>query len=1170
MKNSTLLDIINFPITGNSLIEASAGTGKTYIIAALYLRLLLGINIKKKEYVKPLSVKEILVVTFTDMATKELRNRIRENIYNMRIACINKKSNDPLLSSFLSHIKDLNIAKIILLSAERQIDESSIFTIHSFCQRILNQDIIYSGILYKKKILENEYILQKQASEDFWRRYFSNLTTEISSIIYSRWNSPEKLLQDIFLYISDFSLKIKKSFFKKQSITTFYNKIVFKIKKFKKKWNKLNENIQNSLKDCELNKRIYTKKNVLFWIKKISLWSMDKNNNYYIPKELKRFNFNKLKIKNKSNNIFFKKLIKEIENLFKKNMSLYNFIIIKAIYKIRKIILCEKKNNSIIGFDDLLDIFNKLLNINLINSIINRYPIAIIDEFQDTDPKQYKIFKKIYFNKKNCLLLLIGDPKQAIYTFRGADIFNYLKIRNTFKKIYTLEKNWRSSSTMISSINYLFNFIKNPFIFEDIKFIPSKFSKKNINMNFYIKNVAQPSIYFWLKNEFKISNTNYKKFMSSHCAYTINLWLNKSYNNQAFFKKNNKIVLLKSSDITVLVRNKYEANLIYNELLELNIPSIYLSDNTSVFSTDEAKELLLILKASISPEKNNNIKCACATSIIGLNSAQIENINNNEYELEKIKENFSKYYNIWKNYGILSMIKNIITKYNMLNIYIKNNKQKITNFLHLSELLQKKSFLLENKSLLIDWFYEKIKISDNPEDHEKIRLSNDKNLIKIMTIHKSKGLEFPIVFIPFAFDFRKKNNLIFYNRKKYKKQLNLNYFSKNLISSEEERLSEDMRLLYVAITRSIYHCSIGIATIKNKKKIINNDIFNVSALGYILKKNKKNVYDYLYNQLLILQKKTKNNIIVKKVNNIKKNILKIEKKNNHKLFYSKQWIKPNWKKYKIISYSTLQKNNISLKNDIKNFKININNNFKKIKKNDNKISVHTFPKGKHAGIFLHNILEKINFQKTFDKKWLNKKIIENNFNIIWEKLLIKWIKNIINFPIINNFSLSCLKDKQYISELNFYLPINNYIETKSIDLICKKYDKISSKSLLIDSFKITGIFKGFIDLVFLLENKYYIIDYKSNWLGNKDKYYSIKNIKKSIISHRYDIQYNIYTLVLHKYLSNKLKNYNYKKNFGGIIYIFLRGINTKYSKYSVYFHCPNFLLIQELNDLFIK
>ena len=169
------LDPLRLPLTGERLIEASAGTGKTFTIAALYLRLLLGLG-GEAAFPRPVSVEELLVVTFTEAATEELRGRIRSNIHELRIACLRESSGNPLYAACSRKSPIKTRRRKTLMLAERQMDEAAVFTIHGFCQRMLSLNAFESGMLFEQQLIEDESRLRYQACADFWRRHCYPLT----------------------------------------------------------------------------------------------------------------------------------------------------------------------------------------------------------------------------------------------------------------------------------------------------------------------------------------------------------------------------------------------------------------------------------------------------------------------------------------------------------------------------------------------------------------------------------------------------------------------------------------------------------------------------------------------------------------------------------------------------------------------------------------------------------------------------------------------------------------------------------------------------------------------------------------------------------------------------------------------------------------------------------
>ncbi|WP_169780548.1 UvrD-helicase domain-containing protein, partial [Enterobacteriaceae endosymbiont of Donacia piscatrix] len=574
-------------LQGQYLIEASAGTGKTFNIIIIYLRMLLGLH-QKKINTKPLNIDQILVVTFTDIATQNLYKKIKNSIYLLRIGCIQRISKYNVINNLIKEIKDYKNANILLLKAENNINNASIYTIHSFCQKILNlKNYEIYDLLLNKKIISDELILQRKASIIFWRTYLYDLPKEIIKIILLYWKNPDDLLKSLLPFLSQQKLPVIKYPFKNKNICVQFYKNKKYIQNIKKYWIKYKDKIINIINNSNVNKHIYNKKFIKNWINIINKWSLLETKDNFLPKELFRFS-QKILINNTINQINSPKyvLFQYIDFFINKIINLKYLIIIKAIKYIKKFVLQKKKNNNEISFNDLLNILNKSLNtkfsLQIIKDIRKLFPVVLIDEFQDTDIQQYNILKKIYFNQKNNLMILIGDPKQAIYSFRGADIFTYLKASSEIKKHYTLTYNWRSSSTMINGINKLFSNRTYPFLFKNIVFNPIKYKPKKLNDYFIINNKIKPGITFWFINKTMDINS-YRKKISYICAYEICQLIILGKKGKAFFQKNNKKKNINISDITVIVRNRFEAIILQKEFIKFNLPFIYLSNSNHVF-----------------------------------------------------------------------------------------------------------------------------------------------------------------------------------------------------------------------------------------------------------------------------------------------------------------------------------------------------------------------------------------------------------------------------------------------------------------------------------------------------------------------------------------------------------------------------------------------------------
>lgn len=1157
------LDLFNISLHGKKIIEASAGTGKTFTIIILYLRLLLGID-SHASYKRTFSVKEILIVTFTKTMQEELRKRIKKNIYNFRIACIKKNTKDPIFKKLISQISNLNHAILLLLKAEHQIDQAAIYTIHGFCNNILNMYQYSSDTYFKKNIVENIYPIYFQATCDFWRKQSVLLSEKITKIIFQYWNDPKLLFKDIFSILQITPKLIKPTLKEEKTITEYHEVLIKIINNFKKIWLNQNNNILSLINNSNINKRIYHKTNVLRWINKITFWANSITENYYLPNELNYFKQSFLYEKTKTGITPKHTLFDNIDTFLKTKFSLKEIFLFHALNDIPTIIKAEKKKQELLEFDDLLVLlFNALKKNNLSQTICKKYPVALIDEFQDTDNLQYSIFQKIYKIEKKNLFILIGDPKQSIYSFRRASIFTYLKAKNDIKEQYFLDTNWRSSSDMNQSINLLFSQIKNPFVLSQIHFKPTYSSNKNIRFEINGKN--QSALCFLVKKGENIYIDEYQTWIAKKCAQCIAYWLENGRKGLAVIKQDNNIIPLQAKDITILVRNKNEAEIIQKALNNININSHYCSNKNSIYHTIEAQELLWILQSILDPYDEKLLRRAMSTNILGYNTKEIDNLNKKYEHWSSLIEKINEYMIVWKEKGIFNMMRNILIDHYSIekNVSYIDNQSNIINILQLAELLQEKSRYIIERYSLIFWFESKILNSDN-NSKESYTRTHYNNSVTIVTFYKSKGLEYSITWIPFAVHFLKSKFNLYQNKKTLKTILDLNINQQKLKQAKIERLSEDIRLLYVALTRSILHCSVGIApVIKNKKKDNNFTDLHKSALGYLIQSGR------IYNgqQLLVALEKLSINKYIElkfKNNNSKKDILSKKKYSNLYALKMNRIIKDNWC---ITSYSALKKMQILKISD------NISPDCFLTKRNTalkNSIyTTHDFPKGKKYGIFLHKVLNKYNFKKNIDILWLEKELKKNDLNNQWLPLLQKWILNISQTKFIDNeFSLTKLNVHTYIKELEFYLSIKNTITDSKLNTLIKYYDPISNASPNLKFNPITGILTGSIDLVFYWNGKYYFIDYKSNWLGNSYIFYDSKKIKHHMIKNRYDLQYQLYGLALHRYLKQKIKNYHFDLHFGGIFFWFIRAIDSNKKNNGIFHILPKKHFIKTLDQIF--
>ncbi|UAN56376.1 MULTISPECIES: exodeoxyribonuclease V subunit beta [unclassified Serratia (in: enterobacteria)] len=1163
------LDPLTLPLFGERLIEASAGTGKTFTIGALYLRLLLGLG-QAAAFPRPLTVEEILVVTFTEAATEELRGRIRSNIHALRIACVRGHSSDPLFAALMAEIGDLSEAAAQLLAAERQMDEAAIYTIHGFCQRMLTHNAFESGILFEQTLVQDELPLRRQACADFWRRHCYPLPLGVARAVSQEWSGPEALLSDLSGYLHGEAPTLRQPPKDDETVLMRHEQIVARIDALKAQWQAAAD-LEALISQSGVDKRSYSSKHLPNWLNKVGEWAGQETEDYQLPKELEKFRQSVLLEKTKKGEAPRHPLFVAIDELFAEPLTLRDLIMARALSEIRLSIQQEKRQRAELGFDDLLSRLDAALQSaggeQLALAIRQRYPVAMIDEFQDTDPQQYRIFQKLYVGREECGLLLIGDPKQAIYAFRGADIFTYMKARSEVSAHYTLETNWRSSPAMVGSVNRLFAQVEKPFLFGQIPFIEVAAAAKNQELVFEWQNKPQPAMQFWLQPGDGAGVSDYQQLMARLCAAQIRDWLSAGQAGEAWLVKGEQRRHVQASDITILVRSRAEAALVRDALSALAIPSVYLSNRDSVFDTPEAKDLLWLLQAVLAPEQERTLRCALATGLLGLDALTLDGLNHNESAWDDLVNEFDGYRSHWLRRGVLPMLREVMAKRHLAENLLASpgGERRLTDVMHLGELLQEATAQLDGEHALVRWLAQQIAQPNRQSDNQQLRLESDRHLVQVITIHKSKGLEFDLVWLPFVGNFRQQQQVLYHDRQTFKALLDLNANEESVAWAEEERLAEDLRLLYVALTRSVYHCSIGIAPLflGTRKKQGDTDLHR-SALGYLVQAGQAGDAAYLQN---CLQQLATQGIALSLVDAPGEQSWQPQMAAAAELT-ARQFPRRMQDFWRVTSYTGLQQHGASRMQELLP-RLDVDAVGEGDTATPPALTPHTFPRGAAPGTFLHSLFEELDFTQPLDEQWLLAQLQQQGLEEHWLPVLSGWMQVLLNAPLNSSgVALSALPAGARQAELQFYLPIGGLLQAQQLDELVKRYDPLSAGCPALDFQQVQGMLKGFIDLVFCWQGKYYLLDYKSNWLGEDSSAYTQEAMARAMAEHRYDLQYQLYTLALHRYLGHRLADYDYQRHFGGVIYLFLRGVDAEHEGNGIFACRPEFALVEGMDRLF--
>ncbi|MEM6511290.1 MAG: UvrD-helicase domain-containing protein, partial [Pseudomonadota bacterium] len=474
------LNPMSMALCGQSLIEASAGTGKTYTITGLYLRYLLGLQKatgEDEQLNTPLSVEQILVVTFTEAATQEIKDRVRARIIDARDALLGKKPDDELIEQVIDEVTDKHGAFDLLDAAAKSMDEAAIFTIHGFCQRMLKQHAFESGVAFNLEFILDERELIQETLNDFWRAFVYPQSKERTQAITDIFPVPASLYSHVVSLLNKQGATITPEY-DLDEIWQARDNFVAKVPAFKTACRE--SEFINAVKVSDLSgSKTPGRKNSL-----AALEEYINNDELFFVFGTSKYSFEVWSTENLSDPANYKKngsllsheMLAQFDEMAKLSSLINNGLNIAIVQYAAKwvanALVKRKQEQGVITPDDLLSNLHQALLSEqgqaLSEKIAALFPVAMIDEFQDTDPVQYGIFSRIY-GIKNTTLAMIGDPKQAIYGFRGADIFTYIGAKQAVSgdKQYTLGTNYRSSEGVVDSVNRLFAKNANSFIYND-------------------------------------------------------------------------------------------------------------------------------------------------------------------------------------------------------------------------------------------------------------------------------------------------------------------------------------------------------------------------------------------------------------------------------------------------------------------------------------------------------------------------------------------------------------------------------------------------------------------------------------------------------------------------------------------------------------------------------
>jgi exodeoxyribonuclease V beta subunit len=1230
---SETLDALTFPLWGSRLIEASAGTGKTWTIAALYLRLVLGHG-DANGFARPLVPAEILVMTFTRAATRELSDRIRSRLLEAARCFRGEAQPAPddallmdLLAGYCEGSARMGAAWRLAMAAE-SMDDAAVHTIDAWCQRMLREHAFDSGCLFDEELTANERAMQIEAAQDYWRQQFYPMSGDALDVALGVWKNVEALTDDARELLNQ-ALPEEAP---KESLADLIERLTAErgaaMAALKVGWSQRAHEMQAWLdqqlagKACPFDKRKLAARYYTPWLETLAAWAADSladvpdmktGATRLTPAGMQEVLKPGASVELPDHFAAFEQLMQDLGNLpaFGSSLRLH------AAACISRRVSDLKSQAGTFGFADMLTRLDNALNADLNGAnaerlrtrILSQYPVALVDEFQDTSPVQSRIFDRLYRTSHNdpaTALLLIGDPKQSIYGFRGADIYSYLTARRaTVGRHYVLGTNHRSTVGLVTAVNHLFAAAEArdgeaAFMFRTagaaaaaavgaveshgcdnpLPFVPV--NAKGRAEAFVTSAGPSPALTLNLDARLLDTQTSVREF-AARCAERIVMLLNDP--DAGFEHPRDGFSRLRPADIAVLVRTGKEAAAVRRELRRRRVASVYLSDKDSVFDSGEARDLLHWLKAVAAPLDVRLARAALATRTVGLSIEELAVLATDDEAFDARSEQLRQLHAIWQSQGVLTMLRQTL---HMLDLPARwlgsqagsdseragqaaaeaDGERRLTNVLHLAELLQAASAQLDGEQALIRWLANQIDGDSTTGDEQIVRLESDADLVKVVTVHKSKGLEYPLVFLPFACSFRgvdkARTRFVSLADEQGQRGLHLAPTDEQIAAADKERQREDLRLLYVALTRARHALWVGLAALKVGPG--DSCTAHRSAIGYVLFGSEQVHPDTLMPQLETLIKPCADIVLVPVEDaeqvgrtplQLRGEPIALREPALYTASFERRW--------SIGSFSALVRtlptpfawsaSSAAMRDDelLEPSDATSQGLAAATLVDSSPASTpgstqpwHSFPRGAVPGNFLHEQLEWLageGFELDASTE-LQQQLLRRCDRQGWGHRgqdVLAWLMQVVKTPLPPvGAALGAITAG--LPEMEFWFPSDGLMSDK-VDALCRSHLLGGSDRPALPERELRGMLMGFADIVFEHAGKYWVLDYKSNYLGANDADYAEASLEAAMAVHRYDVQAALYLLALHRLLQARLgAGYDPVRQLGGAVYFFMRGI----------------------------
>ncbi|HSC89771.1 MAG TPA: exodeoxyribonuclease V subunit beta [Polyangiaceae bacterium] len=1176
------LDIGSVPLSGVQLIEASAGTGKTYTITSLFLRALVELG-------EPLE--RIAAVTFTNAATAELRDRVGQRLVAARAALLPEAppSDDALLRRYQEE-EGRDTRRRIVERALADVDRASIFTIHGFAQRLLSDFTFESGARYEVELLPDQSSIVYDATVDFWSSRVGSLDAEelralggpeifsqLVQVAKVAASSPELPLVEV-ARLGGLHRELER-------LQRPYDEArgIFAREKAK---------LIALLDSGALNRKSYSRERI---DKDVALWeeyfSFDEPTRR-LPKDDGRWQQSVVneRVKAASKKLgapthrFFE-LVDELVSIHEELQGLlqrrHDTLRAELATFVRERVARHHERELTQSFDDLLLRLRDVLRDEerggrVAREMRRRHPILLIDEFQDTDPVQYEIFHRVYATSsteesddRGPGLFLIGDPKQSIYSFRGADVHAYLEAANAATQVWTLTTSYRSGPTLVRAQNTVFQRNLEPFGTRAIRYEPILPRPGRTDRLLDSQGEVLPGL-TWIGLE---SSRDLLVQTAREIAHFL----------AAGHRLGGRPV--RAGNLAVLTRRNADALEIQRQLARRGIPAVMHGDR-SVFEQPEALELRRVLLALAEPSHSQLVRAALATRLVGLDAKAIHELDRDDAELERWVGKFRTRSEEWKQHGLVHALEGFERDVNLAARTLADfdGERRLTNYRHLVELLHEAEVRLHlGQAGLIRSLESAI---EDPMGHEmaaeskQLRLDSDDDAVTLTTIHKSKGLEYDIVFLAGlgAIRYRDPSAAFrFHESEGGQQRLELRTppgcDDSNELAQRED-LEEALRLSYVALTRAkdhvvalvpppyrggspLIHQLLPLPSGDWQAALENWTVDNLSgplqelvaaSAGSISLQAPRPGEAGRYERGAALVQLTAAPLPAALPEAQRTSSFSAMTRHGSRLSRSGREGRDIDEQDRPAEARRAESRGGVNERGGANERSGANE--------WERVVLADFPRGAGPGEALHAVFETSDFAEGSPEQRRERVVLELARRGIAEEHVdatALGIEQVLQTQFGDaGVQLGALTRRTRRAEMEFAFPVAGADSRLSASSLADALGLGEAGSTLPQSYLAEiahlgfhdwwGFLRGFIDLVFEWEGRFYVADYKSNYLGESYADYGPSACQQAMEEHHYPLQAYLYALAVHRHLQHRLAGYEYERHFGGVYYLFVRGM----------------------------